>query len=102
MAKPVYVAPADDLSAARVALVPPTPGFHPLMVPSRVAKMKKEFPETGFPVIGLTPETAKAVVPVGVSGATIPVGVPGPPTTEGMVTTRPRGVAVTPFVLLME
>ena len=38
----------------------------------------------------------------GVSGATIPVGDPGPPVTEGMLTTRPRGVATTPLVLLIE
>src|SRR5215831_3420419 len=101
MAKPVYVAPTDDRSAARVAtlapvgLMPPTAGFHPLMVPSRVAKMKNAFPEAGKPVIGLMPEIEKAVTPLGVSGATIPVGVPGPLVVEGMLTTRPNGVAAT-------
>jgi hypothetical protein len=40
MAKPVYVAPTVDLSAASVAVLAPilltmsTAGFHPLMVPS--------------------------------------------------------------------
>src|SRR6266436_8180431 len=101
MARPVYMAPADDLSAARVALVPPTPGFHPLIVPSWVEKMKREFAETCFPVVGSTTETTKAVTPLGVSGATIPVGVPCPPVTGGTVTTRLTMLAETPFVLLM-
>ena len=64
--------------------------------------MKREFAEACTPVIGLTPEIVKAETPLGVSGATTPVGVPGPPETDGMVTTRPTGLAVTPFVLLME
>src|ERR1700720_1291538 len=109
MARPVYVAPASDLSAAILAmlapvgLTPPTAGFHPQIVPSCVAKMKIELAEDFLPVIGLTPEIVKAVTPVGVSGATIPGGVPCPPVTDGTVTTRPSVVAATtPFVLLME
>src|SRR4029077_14336960 len=110
IAKPVYVAPTDDRSAAGaifatlapVAVIPPTAGFHPLMVPSSVAKMKMELAEAGFPVAGLTPEITNAVTPLGVSGATMPVGDPCPPDADGTLTTRPTGVATTPFVLLME
>jgi hypothetical protein len=64
--KPVYVAPTEDLSAAifatpaPVGLIPPTAGFHPLIVPSNVAKMKREFAEACFSEIGLTPEMTKA------------------------------------------
>jgi hypothetical protein len=50
----------------------------------------------------LIPVTVNAVFPAGVFVATIPVGVPGPPETDGMLTTSPTGLAVTPFVLLME
>jgi hypothetical protein len=92
MAKPVYVAPTEDLSAAifatlaPVELMSPTAGFHPLIVPSSVAKMKSEFAEACFSVIGLTPEMTKASTPAGVSGATIPVGVPCPPVADGTLT----------------
>src|SRR5258708_14462455 len=101
MARPVYVAPADDLSAARVALVPPTAGFHPVIVPSWLEKMKREFAEACFPVVGLTPETTKAMTPLGVSGAPIPVGVPCPPVTSGTLTPRPTLLTEIPFVLLL-
>jgi len=81
IAKPVYVAPAKDLSAA---VLPCSPGradtadrgFHPLIVPSSVAKMKIDDADAGFPVTGFTPETVNALLPAGSSVATIPVGVP--------------------------
>jgi hypothetical protein len=104
----VYVAPAEDLSAASVAvlapvaLIPPTAGFHPLIVPSSVAKMKIDDADACFPVTGFTPETVNALLPAGSSVATIPVGVPGPPATDGTLTTSANGVAVTvPLALLI-
>src|SRR5260370_41798056 len=51
IARPVYVAPTDDLSAARfatlapVAVIPPAAGFHPVVLPSSDAQMKTELGE---------------------------------------------------------
>src|ERR1700745_2821285 len=101
IANPVYVAPADDLSAdsvavlAPVALMPPTAGFHPLIVPSSVAKMKIDAADTCFPLIGLTPLPETPVLPGGVFEAPIPCGVPSPPATDGPLPTSPATVAVT-------
>src|SRR5258708_2062847 len=82
--------------------IPPTPGFHPLLVPSGLPKMKIAWAGACFRVTGLTREVVKAVTPAGVSGATIPVGEPCPPVADGTLTKRPTWVAATPFVLLME
>src|SRR6201987_4768809 len=105
MAKPVYSAPVEGTAIfatlAPVLVIPPTAGFHPLMVPSKVAKIKMELAEACCPVTGFTPEITKAVTPLGVSGATIPVGDPCPPVADGTLTTRPTGVATTPLGLLM-
>src|SRR5258708_36720274 len=85
MAKPVYTAPALDLSAGvRVAtltwvvgLEGSTVGFQALMVPSRAAKIKTAGPELLFSVI------AKSVG-FGLIFPTTPVGVPRVPAgTEG-------------------
>src|ERR1700751_2404591 len=111
IAKPVYTAPAPDRSAvganvavlAPVALMPPTAGFHPLIVPSKVAKIKIADPDACILVIGFTPETVNAVLPFGRFVATIPVGDPCPPDASGIPTTSPAGVAVTvpPGLLLI-
>ena len=68
-----------ELSTAMIALLRSTLGFHPLIVPSSVSKMKAAEPDTPFS------ETTKPLLPL----ATTPVGVPGttPPEADGMVTT---------------
>src|SRR2546425_13099601 len=79
MAKPVYTPRPFDLSVARVAWLAPvlgsmpsTPGFQPLIVPSNVAKMKRDRPDLPFSV------TVKSVA-FGLMFPTVPAGVPRVP-----------------------
>ena len=91
----------DLLAGVRIATVGLTPGFHPLIVPSSAAKMKAAAPEACAWVFGFTPLTVKSVPPLGVSGATIPVGIPAPPAADGMLTTRPFTVTLIPVAVLL-
>src|SRR5881396_2963875 len=76
MARPLYTAPAAELSTATTARVPTTPGFQPRIVPPSVAKMKRAGPEAA-PFV-----TTKLAPPL----KTTPVGAPATPTRSPIVT----------------
>src|SRR6266849_5767722 len=86
MASPLYTAPVPELSLAITPFVKFTLGFHPRMVPSSVAKRKRETPDLAFWEITKS-ELPLNTTPVGVP----PVGAVG----EGILTTRgePMGKA---------
>src|SRR5436190_630205 len=75
MARPLYTAPAAELSTATTACVPLTAGFQPRIVPLSVAKMKRAGPEV-VPFV-----TTKLGPPL----KTTPVGAPATPTRSGIV-----------------
>src|SRR5579863_6152439 len=76
MARPVYSAPAAELSTITTALPLFTPGFHPDIVPSKVSKRNT----AGLPVVNAKPVVLFQTVPVGLPCV--------PPVLEGgMVTT---------------
>src|SRR5215472_17035281 len=89
IASPAY--PPPEVGLAITAVIKCTFGFQPRIVPSSVAKMKKDLPELEFWEITKS-FVALNTMPVGVP----PVGAPG----AGIVTTRgdPTGKA-SPFAL---
>src|SRR5207249_10171510 len=75
MARPLYTAPAAELSTATTARVGATAGFQPRIVPLSVAKMKRAGPEA-VPFV-----TTKPAPPL----KTTPVGAPATPTRSAIV-----------------
>src|SRR5258708_7132287 len=102
MASPLYTAPGELLTAI-IAYLPAfagsnpaglTPGFHPRMVPSSVAKRKMAGALAGFPA-ALKPDRMNAPGGLGTMLKTAPVGVPPVPNRSarlGIETIRDWGV----------
>src|SRR3989441_5849643 len=67
MARPLQTAPLAEWSTAMTALVAATPGFHPKIVPSSVAKMKRAGP-CAVPLATTNPAPPLKTVPVGALG----------------------------------